>query len=90
MSLTKEKTQTVIKEFGQNAQDTGRTEVQIALLSKRIAELTEHLKIHKKDFACQRGLLMMVGQRRRLLNYYRDTHTLVEYQKLLKSLKLRK
>ncbi len=65
-------TQTIIDEFGTHATDTGSPEVQVALLSERINHLTEHLKVHKKDHHSRRGLLMLVGKRRRLLDYLRD------------------
>ena len=67
--LTKEKKQEIVKEFGKNEKDTGSSEVQIALLSYRISELTEHLKTHEKDNHSRRGLYMLIGQRRGLLNY---------------------
>lgn len=69
MALDKQVKESVVKEFGANAQDTGSTEVQIGLLSKRIAELTEHCQTHRKDFSSRRGLLQLVSQRRRLLSY---------------------
>lgn len=69
MSLQKENKETIIQEYKTHDADTGSAEVQIALLSARINQLTEHLKEHKKDHHSRRGLLMMVGQRRRLLNY---------------------
>ena len=69
MSITADRKQEVIAEFGTAAGDTGSPEVQVAILTERILNLTEHLKIHKKDFHSRRGLLMMVGQRRRLLDY---------------------
>jgi small subunit ribosomal protein S15 len=65
-------TQTIIAEFGTHAADTGSPEVQVALLTERINHLTEHLKVHAKDHHSRRGLLMMVGKRRRLLDYLRD------------------
>jgi small subunit ribosomal protein S15 len=65
-------TKSVIDEFGTHAADTGSPEVQVALLTERIDHLTEHLKVHKKDHHSRRGLLMMVGKRRRLLDYLRD------------------
>ncbi|HOV63788.1 MAG TPA: 30S ribosomal protein S15 [Spirochaetia bacterium] len=89
MALTKEQKEAVIKEFGQNEKDTGRTEVQIALLTKRIEALTEHFKVNKKDHNSRRGLLQMVGQRRRLLNYLKRTD-LEKYRELIKKLELRK
>ena len=69
MPLSKEEKTAILAEYAVEPGDTGSPEVQIALLSTRIAQLTEHLKIHKKDHHSRRGLLMMVGQRRRLLNY---------------------
>lgn len=65
-------TKTVIDEFGSHATDTGSPEVQVALLTERINHLTEHLKVHAKDHHSRRGLLMMVGRRRRLLDYLND------------------
>jgi small subunit ribosomal protein S15 len=65
-------TKTVIDEFGTHATDTGSPEVQVALLTERINHLTEHLKVHAKDHHSRRGLLMMVGRRRRLLDYLRN------------------
>ncbi len=69
MGLTKEKKQELVAKYGRNDTDTGSTEVQVALLTERINELTEHLRTHKKDHHSRRGLLMLVGQRRRLLRY---------------------
>ncbi|MDR1626648.1 MAG: 30S ribosomal protein S15 [Spirochaetia bacterium] len=89
MPLKKEDTTAIITEFGANEKDTGRTEVQVALLTKKIEELTEHLKIHKKDHSSRRGLLKMVGSRRRLLNYLRKTD-LGKYRGLIEKLNLRK
>ncbi len=74
MSITVEKTQELVKEFGRAATNTGSTEVQIAVLSTRIKALTGHLSVHKKDFSTRRGLLSMVGQRRRLLRYLQRTN----------------
>mgnify|MGYP001546028184 CR=1 FL=1 len=65
-------TQTIIDDFGTHATDTGSPEVQVALLTERINHLTEHLKVHKKDHHSRRGLLMLVGKRRRLLDYLRN------------------
>ena len=67
--ITKEAKQDLILKYGKNEQDTGTPEVQIALFSLRISELTEHLKLHPKDHSTRRGLLKLVGKRRRLLNY---------------------
>ena len=69
MSITPSRKAEVISEYGMASGDTGSPEVQVAILSERIRNLTEHLKLHKKDFHSRRGLLMMVGQRRRLLDY---------------------
>jgi small subunit ribosomal protein S15 len=69
MSIEKNKTLEIIKDFGTNEGDSGSADVQVAILSERIKNLTEHLKTHKKDFGSRRGLLSMVGQRRNLLQY---------------------
>lgn len=71
MSITVERKKELVQQFATHEGDTGSPEVQVAILSERINNLTEHLKIHRKDFASRRGLLMMVGQRRRLLDYLR-------------------
>ena len=89
MSITQERKQDVITEYATAAGDTGSPEVQVAILSERIGNLTEHLKIHKKDFASRRGLLMMVGQRRRLLDYLRRKEE-GRYLTLIERLGLRK
>ena len=68
MSIEKDKTIEIIKDFGNNETDSGSADVQVAILTERIKNLTEHLKIHKKDFGSRRGLLSMVGQRRNLLS----------------------
>lgn len=83
---TKEK---VIKEFATSKDDTGSAEVQCALLTERINQLTEHFSLHKKDHASRRGLLMMVGRRRRLLEYLKSTDN-GRYEQLIKKLGLRK
>ena len=90
MPLTQKKRESLVKKYGQNEKDTGSAAVQIALLTEQIKELTEHLKSNKKDYSCQRGLLMQVGQRRRLLNYYAKNHTPEEYKELITKLKIRK
>lgn len=92
MALTKEEKKVLIREYGQAAgeNDTGSTQVQVAMLSKRIADLTEHLKSNKKDFACQRGLQILVGRRRRLLNYFRKNQTPESYKELITKLGIRK
>ena len=69
MSITQERKSELIQEYATGTSDTGSPEVQVAILTERIGNLTEHLKLHKKDFHSRRGLLMMVGQRRRLLDY---------------------
>ena len=79
----------IIKEFGRFEGDTGSPEVQIALLTARINELNDHLKMHKKDHHSRRGLLKMVGQRRGLLNYLKD-NDIEKYRKLISELGLRK
>ena len=89
MPLTKEEKEKIIKDFGSNANDTGATEVQIALLSNRIEQLTEHFKNHKKDNNSKRGLMMLVGQRRRLLKYLNRLDQ-KRYQSVLKKLDLRR
>ena len=82
-------TKTVIEEFGTHAVDTGSPEVQVALLTERINHLTEHLRSHKKDHHSRRGLLMMVGKRRRLLGYLRD-QDVERYRSLIARLGLRR
>ena len=89
MALTKEVKQEVVGSYGRDSADTGTTEVQIALLSRRIALLTEHLRGHKKDHHSRRGLLKLVGQRRRLLNYLQK-RDLEGYRKLIGELGLRR
>jgi len=85
----KDEKQKVIEKFKQSENDTGSCEVQASLLTKRINELTGHLKTHKKDFSCQRGLLKDVGQRRRVLDYLK-LHSAQRYFKLIEALELRK
>ena len=89
MSITAEKKQELIEKYATKQGDTGSPEVQVAILSERIRNLTEHLKIHKKDFHSRRGLLMMVGQRRRLLDYVKRKET-NRYESLVKELGLRR
>lgn len=79
----------IIKEFGRGEGDTGSPEVQIALLTERITHLTEHFKVHKKDHHSRRGLFMMVGQRRGLLNYLKE-QDIERYRAIAKKLGLRK
>lgn len=87
--MTKERKQEVINSFKRDENDTGSSEVQIALLTERINELTEHLKVHKKDNHSRRGLLMMVGKRRNLLNYLAKKD-LNKYREIVEKLNLRK
>lgn len=89
MALTKERKSEIVAKFGGTEKDTGKNEVQIALLTERILELTEHLKEHKKDHSSRRGLLKLVGQRRRLLRYLKATN-LEGYRAILSELNLRK
>jgi small subunit ribosomal protein S15 len=89
MAVTKETKQDIIKEYGENDKDTGSTEVQIALLTSRIKDLTEHFKVNKKDHNSRRGLLQMVGKRRRLLKYLMRKD-IEKYRSLIKQLQLRK
>ena len=89
MTLTKERKQELIGRFGSSDADTGSTEVQVALLTARINELTEHLREHKKDHHSRRGLLMLVGKRRRLLRYLESTD-LDRYRSLVGELGLRR
>lgn len=79
----------IIKEFGDNNKDSGSTSVQIALLTKRINVLTEHLKVHSHDYHSNRGLLIMVGKRKKLLSYLKD-NDVVKYREVIKKLNLRK
>ena len=87
--MTKERKQEIIKNFGRDEKDTGSSEVQIALLTEKINELTEHLKVHKKDNHSRRGLLQMVGKRRNLLNYL-SKNDLPKYREVVEKLNLRK
>jgi small subunit ribosomal protein S15 len=87
--LDKEKKTTIISGFGLHEGDTGSSDVQVAVLTSRINELSEHLKIHKKDQHTRRGLLKMIGQRRRLLAYINDTDV-SRYRGLISKLGLRK
>lgn len=89
MPLTKEKKAEMIRKFGSNEKDTGAVECQVALLTARINELTEHFRSHPKDFHSQRGLLKMVGRRRRLLNYL-IRKDVKKYRKLIKELGIRR
>jgi len=87
--LVKEKKTKIIDDFKVHARDTGSAEVQIAILTERINQLGEHFKIHKKDFHSRRGLLSLVGTRRRLLNYLKNKDT-KRYEEILSKLHLRK
>ena len=89
MSLTQERKQELIERYGDSAADTGKAEVQIALLTERINDLNQHLRTHSKDHHSRRGLLMLVGRRRRFLNYLQRTD-LERYRALLRELGLRK
>ena len=89
MSLDTAIKQQIIAEYGQNPQDTGSPEVQIAMLSRRISDLTEHLKTHKHDHHSRRGLLILVGQRRRLLQYLQQVD-IERYRSIIERLGLRR
>jgi small subunit ribosomal protein S15 len=89
VGLSQERKNEIINEFKRSEGDTGSPEVQIALLTERINELNEHLKVHKKDHHSRRGLLKMVGRRRNLLNYLRDKDV-QRYRELIKRLGLRR
>ena len=89
MSITQERKVELIKEFGKNEKDSGSAAVQVAILSERIQNLTEHLKTHKKDFGSRRGLLAMVGQRRSLLDYIKSGDQ-GSYKSLIEKLGLRR
>ena len=89
MSITAERKKTLLQEYATKDGDTGSPEVQVAILTERINNLTEHLKSHKKDFHSRRGLLMMVGQRRRLLDYVKRKDN-SRYEHLIKRLSLRR
>jgi small subunit ribosomal protein S15 len=89
MLLTKDRKLEIVTQYGKSDKDTGTTDVQIALITERIKYLTEHFKVHKKDHNSRRGLLKLVGQRRRLLKYLKKTD-LNKYRELLDKLQLRK
>jgi small subunit ribosomal protein S15 len=89
MSITAERKATLIKEYATKDQDTGSPEVQVAILTERITNLTEHFKDHKKDAHSRRGLLMLVNRRRRLLDYVRDCDV-SRYEQLIQRLGIRK
>ena len=88
MTINLKNKQDIIKKYGKDAKDSGSIEVQIAMLTTKIAELTEHLKTNQKDFQCKRGLLMMVGQRKRLLAYLKKQN-LDRYRDIVSKLNLR-
>jgi small subunit ribosomal protein S15 len=89
MPLLKKSKKEVVKEFARTKEDTGSTEVQCAVMTKQIDNLTEHLKTHKKDFSSKRGLLILVGKRRRLLDYLKAESS-ERYETLIKKLDIRK
>jgi small subunit ribosomal protein S15 len=89
MNLTQEEKKEIIKEFGKNENDSGTAEVQIALITKRINKLTDHFTDHKKDHSSRRGLMQMVGKRRRLLDYLKSKD-IERYRAIIKKLNLRK
>ncbi len=89
MTLTQDRKQEIVTQYGDNPQDTGNTRVQIALLTARINELTEHLRTHRKDHHSRRGLLVLVGKRRRMLNYM-QRNDLDAYRQLIRELGLRR
>ena len=88
MTINLKNKASIVKKYGTDANDTGSASVQIAMMSQKIIELTEHMKANKKDFATKRGLLMLVGKRKRLLSYLKDTN-LDGYRELVKKLKIR-
>lgn len=88
MSINLKNKTEIVKAYGKNEKDTGSSAVQIAMMTQKISELTEHLKSNKKDFATKRGLLMMVGKRKRLLAYVKS-QKLDEYRELIKKLGIR-
>ncbi len=87
-SITKEETADLIKEYGKNEKDSGSAEVQVAILTERIRNLTEHLKVHKKDNHTRRGLMKLIGKRRGLLKYIKNRN-IDEYRELIKKLGIR-
>ena len=88
LSISKERTAELVKEFGKGEGDSGSAEVQVAILSERIRNLTEHLKTHKKDNHTRRGLMQLIGKRRRLLKYIKD-RDIDNYRALIKKLGIR-
>ena len=89
MSITKNKKSDIIKDFGKNGKDSGSPNVQAAILTERIKNLTDHLKTHRKDFSTRRGLLTLVGKRRRVLDYIKNKNE-ENYFKVIEALGLRK
>ena len=89
MSITKNKKSDIIKDFGKNGKDSGSPNVQAAILTERIKNLTDHLKTHRKDFSNRRGLLTLVGKRRRVLDYIKNKNE-ENYLKVIEALGLRK
>nr|WP_075576543.1 30S ribosomal protein S15 [Olsenella timonensis] len=88
MAVSKERKAELVAQYGKGEKDSGSAEVQVALLTERIKGLTEHMKVHPKDFHTRRGLLMLVGKRRRLLSYIK-ARNIEEYRALIKSLGIR-
>lgn len=88
LSISKERTAELVAEFGENSADTGNVKVQVAILTERIRNLTEHLKVHKKDNHSRRGLMKLIGKRRGLLKYIKD-RDIDEYRDLIKRLGIR-
>ncbi len=89
MSITKEKTAELIKEYGANDKDSGSSQAQIAILTERINTITKHLKVNKKDHSGRRGLIAMVSRRRKLLDYIKK-HSNEDYMAIIKKLDIRK
>ena len=90
MTVSKEDRETLTKKYGAGAKDTGSPAVQAAIFTSRIKDLTQHLIKNPKDYATRRGLILLVGKRRSMLDYFKAHHTPEEYKKLLDSLQLRK
>lgn len=88
MAVTKDRKAELIKQYGKDEKDSGSAQVQVALLTERIRQLTDHMKSHQKDFHTRRGLLMLVGKRRRLLSYIKS-NDIEEYRALIASLGIR-
>ena len=88
MAVTKDRKAELIKQYGKDEKDSGSAQVQVALLTERIRQLTDHMKSHQKDFHTRRGLLMLVGKRRRLLSYIKS-NDIEEYRTLISSLGIR-